>query len=277
MGPLPTVADEPALTHTAAVPRGPLTPLPYSPGRPSPGPGHLLALCRSYCTGYGGPCQCAGSAFVRLIDRSGPFCYDVPDSSDQKGRGFSAAVESRGKFVFGRSVLQENGSLRLPPQAVEEYRITEEGQVILFTGSKSTGGFCVTRRGLLLPSKLGHILTDCSGLGDGSLPPARLLAYKGRSYCWLPHLSRGGAVPPSGADGAAPAHAWSGPARHLQQRHRLHYGGPGPFWSGPGPIRGDPRLLSRKETGVPSLFSSQTIRRWPRGPPPWAGDMTCCA
>ena len=91
-----------------------------------------------------------------------------------------------GKFVFGRSVLQENGSLRLPPQAVEEYRITEEGQVILFTGSKSTGGFCVTRRGLLLPSKLGRILTDCSGLGDGSLPPARLLAYKGRSYCWLP-------------------------------------------------------------------------------------------
>lgn len=77
-----------------------------------------------------------------------------------------------GKFVFGRSVLQENGSLRLPPQAVEEYRITEEGQVILFTGSKSTGGFCVTRRGLLLPSKLGHILTDCSGAG-GWLPPAR--------------------------------------------------------------------------------------------------------
>ena len=91
-----------------------------------------------------------------------------------------------GKFVFGRSVLQENGSLRLPPQAVEEYRITEEGQVILFTGSKSTGGFCVTRRGLLLPSKLGRILTDCSGLGDGSLPPARLLAYKGS-----PSLQRG--------------------------------------------------------------------------------------
>ncbi len=103
-----------------------------------------------------------------------------------------------GKFVFGRSVLRENGSLRLPPQAVEEYRITEEGQVILFTGSKSTGGFCVTRRGLLLPSKLGHILTDCSGLGDGSLPPARLLAYKGRSYCWLPISPEGELSLPQG-------------------------------------------------------------------------------
>lgn len=37
---------------------------------------------------------------------------------------------------------------------------TAEGKVYLFTGSKVTGGFCVTRRGLLKPSKLGHILTD---------------------------------------------------------------------------------------------------------------------
>ena len=56
----------------------------------------------------------------------------------------------------------------------------------------------MTRRGLLLPSKLGHILTDCSGLGDGSLPPARLLAYKGRSYCWLPISPEGELSLPQG-------------------------------------------------------------------------------
>ena len=56
----------------------------------------------------------------------------------------------------------------------------------------------VTRRGLLLPSKLGRILTDCSGLGDGSLPPARLLAYKGRSYCWLPISPEGELSLPQG-------------------------------------------------------------------------------
>ena len=182
------------------------------------------------------------------------------------------------EFVFGRSVLRENGSLRLPPQAVEEYRITEEGQVILFTGSKSTGGFCVTRRGLLLPSKLGHILTDCSGLGDGSLPPARLLAYKGRSYCWLPISPEGGAVPPSGADGAVPAHAWSGPARHPQQRHRLHYGAQGPLLEQARAYPGRSRLLSRKrETGVPSLFFLADDQALAAGASSWAGDMTCCA
>ena len=56
----------------------------------------------------------------------------------------------------------------------------------------------MTRRGLLLPSKLGRILTDCSGLGDGSLPPARLLAYKGRSYCWLPISPEGELSLPQG-------------------------------------------------------------------------------
>lgn len=62
-----------------------------------------------------------------------------------------------GKFVFGQSLISEQGIVRLPPQAVDEYHITSEGKAYLFTGSKSTGGFCVTRRGLLLPSELGHI------------------------------------------------------------------------------------------------------------------------
>lgn len=60
-----------------------------------------------------------------------------------------------GKFVFGKSLIREDGSLQIPPQAAEEYAICSEGRVYLHTGAKATGGFCVTRRGLLLPSKLG--------------------------------------------------------------------------------------------------------------------------
>ena len=76
-----------------------------------------------------------------------------------------------GKFIFGKSVLQETGRIQIPTQAIEEYHITVDKKVYLFTGSKSTGGFCVTRKGLLKPSKLGHILVDNQ--------------YKGRSYCWV--------------------------------------------------------------------------------------------
>ena len=69
-----------------------------------------------------------------------------------------------GKFIFGESVIRPDGRVQLPPQAVDEYRIASEGKAYLFTGSKITGGFCVTRQRLLLPSKLGHILADTPSL-----------------------------------------------------------------------------------------------------------------
>lgn len=55
-----------------------------------------------------------------------------------------------GKFIFGKSRLREDLTMHLPPQAITEYNAASEGKVYLFTGSKITGGFCVTRKGLLL-------------------------------------------------------------------------------------------------------------------------------
>ena len=98
-----------------------------------------------------------------------------------------------GKFIFGVSVIGRDGLVQLPPQAVEEYSIDAEGRVYLFTGSRSTGGFCVTRRGLLLPSKLGHILTETPELLNYAAPAGRFIPYKGRAYCWV-EISEGGAV-----------------------------------------------------------------------------------
>ncbi len=65
-----------------------------------------------------------------------------------------------GKFIFGKSLIRDDLTIHLPTQALTEYNATAEGKVYLFTGSKVTGGFCVTTKGLLEPSKLGHILTD---------------------------------------------------------------------------------------------------------------------
>ena len=59
-----------------------------------------------------------------------------------------------------------------------------EGKVYLCTGSKSTGGFCVTRKGLLKLSKLAHILTDIPQLDNYSSENSEFIAYKGRYYCW---------------------------------------------------------------------------------------------
>lgn len=89
-----------------------------------------------------------------------------------------------GKFIFGRSLIHKDGSVQIPPQAVEEYRLTWEGRIYLFTGSKSTVGFCVTRKGLLEPSKLGHILADIPELREYASPQGTFVKYKGRSYGW---------------------------------------------------------------------------------------------
>ena len=96
-----------------------------------------------------------------------------------------------GKYIFGKSVIRNDGSLTFPPQAVCEYQIQSEQKVFLFTGSKSTGGFCVTRKGLFLPSKLGFILKENPALSDYMLVEGEFIPYKGRAYCWLSVTANG--------------------------------------------------------------------------------------
>ena len=90
-----------------------------------------------------------------------------------------------GKFIFGKSLIRDDLTIHIPTQALTEYNTVIEGKVYLFTGSKVTGGFCVTRRGLLEPSKLGHILTDNSDLQNYQTAEGEFIKYKGRSYCWI--------------------------------------------------------------------------------------------
>ena len=87
-----------------------------------------------------------------------------------------------GKFIFGKSLIRDDLTVHLPPQAITEYNIVAEGKVYLFTGSKVTGGFCVTRKGLLQPSKLGHILADNPDLQNYKVEEGKFIPYKGRSY-----------------------------------------------------------------------------------------------
>ncbi len=90
-----------------------------------------------------------------------------------------------GKFVFGLSVVNEDLTIHIPPQALSEYNATRDGKVIIFTGSKITGGFCVTTYSLLSGSKLKHILEDCPALRDGLLSAGEFIQYKGRKYTWI--------------------------------------------------------------------------------------------
>lgn len=90
-----------------------------------------------------------------------------------------------GKFIFGKSLIRHDLTIHLPSQALAEYNATSEGKVYLFTGSKVTSVFCVTRKGLLEPSKLGNILTDNPALQNYQTAEGEFIKYKGRSYCWV--------------------------------------------------------------------------------------------
>lgn len=90
-----------------------------------------------------------------------------------------------GKFVFGLSFIQPDRTIHIPPQALSEYDATKGGKVIIFTGSKITGGFCVTTYSLLLNSKLKHILEECPRLRDCQLSEGEFIQYKGRKYAWI--------------------------------------------------------------------------------------------
>ncbi len=102
-------------------------------------------------------------------------------------------ISKGGKFIFGKSLIRDDLTIHLPTQALAEYKAAAEGKVYLFTGSKVTGGFCVTRNGLLEPSKLGHILTDNPALQNYQTAEGEFVKYKGRSYCWV-NISENGVI-----------------------------------------------------------------------------------
>lgn len=98
-----------------------------------------------------------------------------------------------GKFIFGKSLIRNDLTIYLPHQALTEYNTATEGEFYLFTGSKIAGGFCVTRKGLLEPSKLGHILINNSALLNYQTAEGEFVPYKGRSYCWV-NVSENGVI-----------------------------------------------------------------------------------
>ncbi len=97
------------------------------------------------------------------------------------------------KFIFEKSLIRDDLTIFLPTQALTEYNTTLEGKVYLFTENKVTGGFCVTRKGLLEPSKLGRILTDNPALQNYQTTGDGFVKYKGRPYCWV-NISENGVI-----------------------------------------------------------------------------------
>ncbi len=102
-------------------------------------------------------------------------------------------MRKRGKFIFGKSLIRDDCSIQFPEQAIQEYDIASEGKIYLVTVYKRQGGFCVTRKGLLASSKLGHILSENPQIRDYACKAGTFIKYKGRFYTWL-EISKDGMI-----------------------------------------------------------------------------------
>lgn len=100
-------------------------------------------------------------------------------------------------FVFGLSVIRSDLTIHIPQQALLEYDAIRDGKVIIFTGSKITGGFCVTTYFLSLRARFpvlaffmvlsigifavgaGLIFFACFVMGDKEQFQNTILKYEG--------------------------------------------------------------------------------------------------
>ena len=94
-------------------------------------------------------------------------------------------LEKGGKFVFGWSVIRPDGGVRLPDEVIREYGLTPGENVILMSGSATTGGFRVTRQALLESSVIyAEMLRQLPGLATYALEEGRAVRFKGGRCCW---------------------------------------------------------------------------------------------
>ena len=88
----------------------------------------------------------------------------------------------RGKNVYGWSLIRDDNSICFPPEAIDEYKLNGDANIVLFTASKTSGGFCISKFDTLKSSGLSHIINDNPELERDT---GRIVGYKGKSYCHL--------------------------------------------------------------------------------------------
>lgn len=90
-----------------------------------------------------------------------------------------------GKHVFGWSQVGEAGSIVIPSESFAEYRFINGEIVILMSGSKTSGGFGLTKRESLRESQLSTLLDRCPQLAEFRIPEGTAIEFEGRVYCWI--------------------------------------------------------------------------------------------
>ncbi|MGD9117749.1 MAG: hypothetical protein PVJ08_03315 [Dehalococcoidia bacterium] len=89
-----------------------------------------------------------------------------------------------GKFVYGLSRIGPQGDIVIPPQAMKEYGYAAGDNVIVMSGSRTSGGFGLTQKRLLEKSELKAMVEALPGLMNFRIAEAETIENEGRFFCW---------------------------------------------------------------------------------------------
>ena len=89
-----------------------------------------------------------------------------------------------GKYVFGWSLISEDGGILIPEEAWREYRLKPGEKVIIMPGSNTSGGFSIAKKSLLVESRLSDILAWNQDLAEFRIAEGDIIDTKGRKLCW---------------------------------------------------------------------------------------------
>ncbi|MFX0042668.1 MAG: hypothetical protein ACFE8L_07135 [Candidatus Hodarchaeota archaeon] len=90
-----------------------------------------------------------------------------------------------GKYLFGWSKLGNDGRIKIPPEAFEEYNLKQEKNCILFSGSKISGGFGLSSVHILKNSIMNEVLKKNPLLTNYEIPEGTIIEFNNKKYCWI--------------------------------------------------------------------------------------------
>lgn len=93
-----------------------------------------------------------------------------------------------GKHVFGWSMINDDLKIRIPDEAFQEYRLFSTTKLIIFSGSRTSGGFAVSTPQSIVNSLLGENIVELAGYKKDtdsfSLPELEIVKHNERWFCW---------------------------------------------------------------------------------------------
>ena len=102
-----------------------------------------------------------------------------------------------GKYVFGWSIIGEDGGIHLPEESRQEYQLEPGERVILLPESNTSGGFSIAIKSRIERSKLSDILMQNPDLAEFQIEEGKIINVGGKVLCWATIRENGQLLQPS--------------------------------------------------------------------------------